>query len=81
VAEELLSVAEAARRMSMSPKSVQTMVHRRQLPAVLIGSRVRIPASAVQVFADYIEGVAASAVDLVRRMDAKQLPPDEKETP
>lgn len=79
VTEELLTVTEAARRLGLSPKSVQTMVSRRDLPAVVFGSRIRIPASAVQVYVDKIE----RAVALARRLDAElkedQPPPDDQE--
>jgi hypothetical protein len=47
------------------------MVNRRDLPAVVFGSRVRIPASAVQVYVDRIE----RAVDLARRLDAELKEP------
>jgi excisionase family DNA binding protein len=53
--------------MGVSPKIVQAMVTRRDLPAVVLGSRTRIPASAVQAYVDKIE----LAVELARRMAAE----------
>lgn len=48
--EELLTVAEAARRIGVSAKIVQTLVDYHQLPSVPVGTRRRIPVAAVEAY-------------------------------
>ncbi len=45
--EETLSVAEAARRLHTSPRSVQRSIKSGDLPAVKVGRAFRIPVSEV----------------------------------
>jgi excisionase family DNA binding protein len=73
--EQLLTVSEAARRMGVSPKIVQSMVTRRDLPAVVFGNRTRIPASAVQVYVDKIERAAAIAREMAKSKSPEENQP------
>ena len=57
--EELLTVAEAARRIGVSAKIVQTLVDHGQLPTLPVGTRRRIPASAVEVYVAAADQAAA----------------------
>jgi excisionase family DNA binding protein len=71
VPEELLTVAEAARRIGVSAKIVQTLVDHGQLPTLPVGTRRRIPASAVEA---YVEAANRSA-ELVKQSLAAKPPP------
>jgi excisionase family DNA binding protein len=79
VTEQLLTLSEAARRLGVSRKIVQTMVDHGQLPTVPVGDRVRIPIGAVEAYAELFDGAA----DLARRLGAElrkqQPPPDDQE--
>ena len=69
--EELLTVAAAARRIGVSAKIVQTLVDHGQLATVPVGSRVRIPASAVEA---YVEAAKRSAELVKQSLAAKPRP-------
>jgi excisionase family DNA binding protein len=71
VPDELITVSEAARRMGVSRKIVQTLVDHGQLPTVPVGDRVRIPAGAVEVYVTAADQAAA----LVRASLASPSPP------
>jgi excisionase family DNA binding protein len=75
VPEELLTVAEAARRMGVSAKVVQTLVDYEQLPSVPVGTRRRIPVQAVEEYVRLGEQAAA----FVRSLLAPPRPPTSKE--
>jgi excisionase family DNA binding protein len=77
VSEELLTGAEVARRLGISPKVVQTMIDYKQLPSVPVGTRRRVPASAVEE----LKRIMDAAASLVHRSFAltPPRPPTSKE--
>jgi excisionase family DNA binding protein len=74
VPEELITVAEAARRIGVSAKVVQTLLDHEQLPGVPVGSRVRIPAAAVDAYAEAARMLGDQAAALVRASYASAVP-------
>jgi excisionase family DNA binding protein len=73
VPEELITVAEAARRMGVSAKIVQTLVDYHQLPTLPVGTRRRIPASAVEAY--------VAAADRAAALVKQSLAPSEPSPP
>lgn len=71
MSDELITIAEAARRIGVSAKIVQTLVDHGQLPTVPVGTRRRIPAKAVEVYVTAADDAAA----LVKQSLAASDPP------
>ena len=72
--DELITVAEAARRMGVSAKIVQTLVDHGQLPTVQVGTRRRIYASAVEVYVAAADQAAALVKQSLAASDPSSPP-------
>lgn len=55
---ELLTYEQAAERLTVSPRTVQSLVYQRKLLSVKVGGARRVPASAVDEF--IAAGIAAA---------------------
>ena len=62
-----VGMSEAARRLGLSPRTVATLVSRRQLPSRKVGRRRIIPVSALEVF---VRGEHTN----IRALKEKQMP-------